>query len=94
MFAYEHDAVAQCELLVGPLLHGFLEGGAHQEHRSRSGDNPADMQRVLIPHLDAETHIGDVVQVRVLKLPEQFVYAFVEAAIRPAHKVGLGAQAL
>jgi hypothetical protein len=38
-------------------------------------------------------YIGDVVQVRILKLPQQFVHAPVEAVVRSAHKVGFGAQA-
>ena len=49
MLAHEQHSVSERELLVGPLLHGFLESGTRQEHRSRSGDDPADMQRVLVP---------------------------------------------
>jgi len=43
-----------------------------------------------IPQLHAEAHVADVVQVRVLKLAQQFVYVFVKAAVRPAHKINPG----
>jgi hypothetical protein len=47
MLTDEHNSLSQRELLVWPLLHGLLEGGTRQEHRSRSGDNPPDMQGML-----------------------------------------------
>ena len=94
MFGDEHNSLPQRQLLVGPLLNGLLEGGTCQEHRSRSGDNPADMQRVPIPQLHAEAHVADVVQIRILKLPQQFVHALVEAAVRSPNEVRFGAQSL
>jgi hypothetical protein len=45
MLTHEHNPVSKCELLVGPLLNGLLEGSARQEHRSRRGDNPANTLR-------------------------------------------------
>jgi len=49
-----------------------------------------------IPQLHAKVHIGDVVQVRVLKLAQQLVYALVEAPPRicPFEEACFGAQAL
>lgn len=61
MLADEQHSLPERQLLIGPLLHGLLERGARQEHRSRGGDTPPDMQRVSVPQLYAETHIGDVV---------------------------------
>ena len=75
MLADQHNSLPQCELLVGPMLHGLIEGGTRHENRTRSGDNPSDMQCVPIPQLHAKAHVGDVMQVWVLKLPKQFVYA-------------------
>jgi len=92
MFAEQHNSLSLRELLVGPLLHGLQEGGARQEHGSRRGDNPADMQHVAIPQLHAKAHIGDVVQVRVLKLPQQFVHAPVKTAVRSPNEVRFGTQ--
>jgi hypothetical protein len=49
MLIDEHNPLPERELLIRPLLDCFIEGGARQEHRSRGGDNPADMQCVLVP---------------------------------------------
>jgi hypothetical protein len=52
------------------------------------------VKRVPIPQLDAETHIRNFVQIRVLKLAEQLIHALVEIVIRAANKVRFGAQTL
>jgi hypothetical protein len=49
MLADQHNSLPQCELLIGPMLYRLIEGGARHENRTRSGDNPSDMQCVLIP---------------------------------------------
>ena len=90
----QHNSLPQRELLVRPLLHGFIESRTCHENRSCSGDNPSDMKRVVIPQLHAKAHIGDVVQVWVLKLPQQFVHAFVETIVRPPNEVRFGTQTL
>ena len=76
------------------MLHGLVEGGTRHENGARSGDNPPDMQRVLVPQLHAEAHIGDVVQVRVLKLAQQFIHALIETVVRSPNEVRFGTQAL
>ncbi len=76
------------------MLHRFVEGGARHENRPCSGDNPSDMQGVLIPQLHAKAHVGDFVQVRVLKLPQQLVHAPVETVVRSPNEIRFGTQTL
>ena len=64
-----HDAVAQGQVLIGVLPHDLIESSLRQVDRPGSGDDPANVQRVPIPHLHAETHVADVVQVRVGTVP-------------------------
>jgi hypothetical protein len=94
MLAHEQHSISERKLLVGPLLDGFIESGTRQEHRPRSCDNPADMQRVPVPQFHAKVHVGDIVQVRVLKLPQQLVHALIETVVCPPNEVRFGAQAL
>jgi hypothetical protein len=42
--------------------------------------NASDMQRVPIPQFHAKVHIRDVVQVRILKLAQQFVHALISGS--------------
>jgi hypothetical protein len=49
---------------------------------------------VSVPQFHAETHVGDVVQVRVGKLAEEGVHALMEKGVRAFRVLRLGAQAL
>jgi hypothetical protein len=73
--------LAQRRPLVGPMPHRLVESCVGQKDRSGRSDDPTDMQCPAILQLDAETHIPDVVEVRVLKLPQQLIHAFVETVV-------------
>src|SRR3984893_16067997 len=94
MLADEHNALAKREVFVGPVPHRFVERCLRDEHGAGSSDHPANVERIPVPQLYPETHVGNVVQIWVLKLPQQFVHALVEAVVRPSNEVRFGAQSL
>lgn len=68
MFADDHDALPEREAFVRPVRDGRVESRMPNGDRTCCGDDPANMVRLLIPQLDAEAHVRNVVQVRIGEL--------------------------
>ena len=57
-------------------------------------NRPSDVLRVPIPQLDAVSHVGDVVEVRIFDLPQETIDKPVEFRILALNEAGLLTQTL
>jgi hypothetical protein len=69
----EHDALSESEALVRPVCDRRIEGRMPDGDRTGRRDDPANMVGMLIPQLDAEAHVRDVVQVGIGELAKRAV---------------------
>jgi hypothetical protein len=62
----DQGAIAQREALAWKVGDRHIERGMAHRHARRSGDDPADMLVVPVPHFDAKRQMrGNVVQARI-----------------------------
>ena len=81
MLANNKNAIAEREPLgwVGGYRH--IKRGVSDGDAGRSGDYPADVLVVPVPHLDSERQVGrDVVQVWVCKFAQKLVHPLMQSA--------------
>ena len=68
--------VPQCEPLIGIIRNRSIHRSMANRHASRRGDHPANMLIRLVPHLDTKGEVaGNVVEVRIGELPQQFIHS-------------------
>jgi hypothetical protein len=86
--------VAKYKPLIRPLLHGFVECGSCNVYMPDRCNDPSDVQGVLIPQLHPVTHICDVVEVGILKFPQQLIHHTIQVGIRVLDEGGFPSQPL
>ena len=75
-----------------PVCDCRIKGRVPHRDRTRCGDDPANMVGVPVPQLDAEAHVGDVVQIGIGELAECSVYLAVEVGRRVPMQAAFSAQ--
>ena len=73
MLSNEHDALPESEAFVRPVCDCGIESRMAYCDRTGCSDDPANVVGMLIPQLDAEAHVRDVVQVGIGELTKRAV---------------------